>query len=230
MASILQVVQMRSDVVDGIERFRKKAEFKVFEGRNPASDYSGSIGKSRVTVGRFSYGIDNFKVLQWGEGAAFSVGRFCSIAKNVTVFLGGNHRTDWISTFPFGFMFTEQLGSEKFEGLPSSRGDVVIGNDVWIGDGATIMSGVTIGDGAVVAANSHVVKNVAPYSIVGGNPAVLIRNRFPQSTIEKLLTLKWWDLPTEDVRQLAPQLSGSPAEEDLSHLIIHYRRTATPSA
>ncbi len=196
----------------------------MFDGRNSTRDYSEALGKSRLFVGCFSYGMHNFKIMQWGEGATLSIGRFCSIAKDVTIFLGGNHRTDWVSTFPFGHVFTDQLGSEKVEGLPTSRGDVIVGNDVWIGDGTTIMSGVAIGDGAVVAANSHVVKNVAPYSIVGGNPAVLIRYRFDSSIIEKLLILRWWDLPIEEIRKLASELSACPDEKSLSDLIIHYRR------
>ena len=75
----------------------------------------------------------------------------------------------------------------------SSKGDIVVGSDVWIGRGSTILSGVTIGDGAVVAAGSMVTKDVAPFSIVGGNPARLIRMRFDEHTVEKLLVLRWWD-------------------------------------
>jgi len=195
----------------------------LFEGRDSTSDYVGILGNSRLSVGRFTYGMHNFKVMQWNEGASLSIGRFCSIAKDVTVFLGGNHRTDWISTFPFGHVFTDQLGTKKVEGLPATVGDVVIGNDVWIGDGATVMSGVTIGDGAVVAANSHVVKNVPPYSIVGGNPAALIRYRFTPSVIAKLLKLSWWDLPLEDIRRIASRLSDAPNEESLSDLIRQLR-------
>ena len=79
----------------------------------------------------------------------------------------------------------------------TTRGDVIIGNDVWIADNVTIMSGVRIGDGAVIACNSHVVKDVEPYSIVGGNPAKFIKHRFTQEQIECLLKIKWWNWDTQ---------------------------------
>ena len=93
------------------------------------------IGRSPITFGRFTYGYENISVFQSGEGAALKVGAFCSIAPMVTIFLGGNHRTDWISTFPFGHIFQDELGEEIIPGHPSTNGDVIIGDDVWIGTG-----------------------------------------------------------------------------------------------
>lgn len=92
--------------------------------------------------------------------------------------------------------------------------DVTIGNDVWLAYGVTIVSGVTIGDGAVVAASSHVVKDVAPYSIVGGNPAKAIRKRFNESQIEKLLAIKWWDWDDTKIRAELPHLTSDPGSMD----------------
>ena len=112
---------------------------------------SGAAGTSKVVVGRFTYGHDRLVVRQWGEGAALRIGSFCSFAEKITIMLGGNHRTDWITTYPFGHVFEEQFGADPVAGHPSTNGDVVIGDDVWIGHGATVISGVTIGDGAVVA-------------------------------------------------------------------------------
>jgi virginiamycin A acetyltransferase len=91
-------------------------------------------------------------------------------------------------------------------GHPSTKGDVIIGNDVWIGANVTIMSGVTIGDGAVIANNSHVVKNVEPYSLVGGNPAKLIKYRFTPEQIEKLLKIKWWYWDDKKINKFTPLL------------------------
>ena len=125
-----------------------------------------SVGRSVVEVGRFTYGVEHIKVRQWGEGAALKIGQFFSIADNITVFLGGNHRTDWVTTFPFGHVYQDEFGHTGAVGHPATRGDVSIGNDVWIGAGVTIMSGVTIGDGAVLAANSTVTGNVVPYEIL----------------------------------------------------------------
>lgn len=135
---------------------------------------------------------DPIDIKEWGEGAKLHIGAFCSIATKCTVFLGGNHRVDRITTYPFGHI-NQSIFHHDGSGHPCTKGDVTIGNDVWIGHNVTIMSGVTIGDGAVIAANSHVVKDVEPYSIYGGNPACLIRYRFSDDIIRKLLQIQWWN-------------------------------------
>ena len=142
-----------------------------------------------ITKGRHSYGDP--QIFQWGEGAKLITGNFCSIA-NCKIYLGGNHRTDWVTTYPFGHINKHIFNKFDGAGHPQTKGDVVIGNDVWIGGNAVIMSGITIGDGAVIANNSHVVKDVPPYSIVGGNPAQVIKYRFTEEQIEKLLQIQWW--------------------------------------
>lgn len=139
-------------------------------------------------VGRGTYGTPT--VLRYGSDSKLIIGAFCSISKNVTIFLGGNHRIDWISTYPFYMYFGEKY---FIENCSTSNGDVIIGNDVWLGFGSTIMSGVKISDGSVIGANSVVTTNVEPYSIVGGNPARLIKKRFDDMTIEKLMKIKWWN-------------------------------------
>jgi acetyltransferase-like isoleucine patch superfamily enzyme len=181
------------------------------------------VGKSHVTVGNFTYGHENISVLQWNEGAPLEIGSFCSIAKNVEIFLGGNHRTDWITTFPFGHIFQEELGGVNIQGCPVSKGGVFIGNDCWIGRGVTIMSGISIGDGAVIAANSTIVKNVQPYQIVGGNPARHLKLRFSEEIISLLLELKWWDLPIQEIKKLTAELSMPPEVSKLRDLIRIYR-------
>ena len=183
---------------------------------------NGHIGNSPVTVGRFTYDASKILVLEWGEGAALRIGSFCSIA-NCRIFLGGNHRTDWVSTFPFGHVFQDELGSESQAGHPATKGDVVIGNDVWIGHGAVIMSGVTIGDGAVIAAGSHVVADVPAYCIAGGNPAELIRSRFNGAIVNLLLMLRWWDLEVEQIRKIKGLLNAVPNADVLTELVERYR-------
>ena len=153
-----------------------------------------------TTVGRCTYGK---LTVRWeNPDAKLICGKFCAIGANAIVYLGGNHRTDWISTFPFGHRRVKQtrMPFDCFPGWPSpdigtltTKGSVTIGNDVWIADNVTIMSGVTIGDGAAIANNSHVVRDVEPYSIVGGNPAALIRYRFTKEQADLLLAIKWWD-------------------------------------
>lgn len=181
------------------------------------------IGASPIEIGRFSYGMGNIALFEWGEGAALRIGAFCSFAKKITIVLGGNHRVDWVTTYPFGTAYPDELGDRPVPGHPATAGDIVIGNDVWAGQGVTIMSGVTIGDGAVLATNATVVKDVAPYEIVGGNPAKAIRKRFDDETIALLLTLRWWELPVETIRQIVPQLTAAPTPDTLRALIATYR-------
>lgn len=180
---------------------------------------TGYIGNSQVFVGRFTYGFENLSVRQWGEGASLNIGAFCSLADRITIFLGGNHRTDWVTTFPFGHIFQDELGGEDIVGHPATNGGVCIGNDVWIGSGASIMSGITIGDGAVIAANASVVKDVPPYHIVAGNPAKSIKQRFDDETIELLLKLKWWNLDLSAIKDITKILCASPDKSALRKLI-----------
>lgn len=178
-----------------------------FSSARPEVEKTARVGASEVTVGRFSYGYKRIRVRQWGEGAALRIGSFCSIAGDLTVFLGGNHRTDWATTFPFGSIATDQLGGEGITGHPYSNGDVRVGHDVWLGESVTVMSGVSIGHGAVIAAMSTVVRDVGPYEIWGGNPARRISTRFEPEIVADLLDLQWWDLEIDEIRQIAPLLS-----------------------
>jgi acetyltransferase-like isoleucine patch superfamily enzyme len=153
--------------------------------------------KYRTNVGDHSYGTP--KIIDFNEGTTVRIGKYCSIAEGVVIMLGGNHRLEWITTYPFPAL-SERWGKARgIIGHPQSRGDVIIGNDVWLGAEAMILSGVSIGDGAAVAARSVVVKDVPPYSVVGGNPAKLLKMRFSDEEIEKLLKIRWWDWPDEKV-------------------------------
>jgi acetyltransferase-like isoleucine patch superfamily enzyme len=159
-----------------------------------------------MSVGKHTYGKIN---VHWADTSKLTIGNFCSIAGNVNVYLGGNHNTDWVTTYPFGHRLQDIFNNSNGYGHPTTKGDVIIGNDVWIGNNVTIMSGVTIGDGAVIAMNSHVVKNVEPYSIIGGNPAKLIKYRFTREQIEKLLEIKWWNWDDEKVNAFIPFLCNT---------------------
>lgn len=141
-------------------------------------------------VGKHTYGRP--RIIHFNEGAKLSIGNYCSISKNVTIFLGGNHRSDWVSTYPFPALDYYWPKSKPISGYNTSKGDITIGNDVWIGYGAIIMSGVTIGDGSVIGANAVVANDIPPYSIVVGNPGKVIKTRFSESQIKSLLQIKWW--------------------------------------
>ncbi len=176
------------------------------------------IGKCAVEIGRFTYGTKRMKVFDWDEGTSLKIGAFCSVAPGLRILMGGNHRTDWISTFPFGAVHRDHLNVVRKEGTGYSNGNVRIGNDVWIGMDVTIMSGVTIADGAVIAASSVVVKDVGPYEIWGGNPAKLLKPRFDKHVISALLELAWWDRPLDEITALVPVLCAPPSESALARL------------
>ena len=187
---------------------------KVGQPIDPSETRVWREGRSTVTMGRFSYS-GSLVLRQWGEGANLTIGQFCSIAEGVTIFLGGNHRVDWATTFPFGHVFESQLQVEAPPGHPATKGNVVIGNDVWLGSGTTIMSGLSIGDGAVIAAGSIITKSIGPYEVWGGNPARKIKDRFAREVTDRLLALEWWNLPISTVRELAPILSQPPTVDTL---------------
>lgn len=121
------------------------------------------------------------------------IGRYCSIGSGAVFMMAGNqgHRNDWISTFPFFYIDNENF-TDAEDGFQRA-GDTIVGNDVWIGSEAMIMSGVKIGDGAIIASRAVVTKDVAPYEVVGSNPAKHIKFRFSESEIAMLLEMQWWD-------------------------------------
>ena len=171
-----------------------------------------------LTVGEFTYGMEHLEILFRDSGAKVEIGKFCSIARGVKILLGGHHRHDWSTTYPFGEVFQETFGEYVPANQQKSKGSVIIGNDVWIGLGTTIMPGIIVGDGAVIAANTHVTSNVQAYSIVGGNPSRLIKFRFDEEIINELLELRWWDLPIEHVKEVQKILTQEPTFETLKRL------------
>lgn len=156
----------------------------------------------RVAVGRFTYGSPQFML--WDDKERIRIGAFCSIASDVVIFGGGEHRLDWVTTFPLRIALGDPKGGQ--DGHPATKGETKIGNDVWIGFGATIMSGVEIGDGAVIGARSVVSKDVCPYSVVVGNPARSVKRRFTDDQIAALLEIRWWDWSLDKITSCRDQL------------------------
>ncbi len=148
------------------------------------------------------------------------IGSFCSIGSGAAFIMAGNqgHRADWVSTFPFFWMPEVEAFAGAANGyLPA--GDTVIGNDVWIGSEAMVMPGIRIGDGAVIGSRALITRDVEPYAIMGGNPARLIRKRFADGDIARLLEMRWWDWPEEALRAAMPLLTSG----DIPALWQHWR-------
>ena len=166
------------------------------------------VKNPNIIVGDYTYyddfeNVENFeknvKYLFDFVGDKLVIGKFCMIASDVKFIMNGaNHLTESLSTYPFSIFGNGWEKAMEGKTYPQ-KGNITIGNDVWIGYNATIMAGVTIGDGAIIATNSTVIKDVEPYSIVGGNPAKEIKKRFSDETIAKLLELQWWNWDIEKI-------------------------------
>jgi virginiamycin A acetyltransferase len=175
------------------------------------------VKNPNIIVGDYTY-YDDFENVENFEknvkyhfdfvGDKLIIGKFCMIASDVKFIMNGaNHLTKALTTYPFAIFGQGWENAMEGKHYPK-KGDILIGNDVWIGYNATIMAGVTIGNGAIIATNATVIKDVEPYTIVGGNPATLIKKRFSDDVIEKLLKLKWWDWSIEKITENIQNLTG----------------------
>lgn len=173
------------------------------------------IDHPNIQIGDFSYANDFDSPVDWaarlapylylGAPERLVMGRFCQIAHGVRfITASANHAMTGLTTFPFPVFDPASIDDYKagFTGLP----DTVVGHDVWIGHGALILPGVCIGSGAIIGAGSVVARDVAPYTIVAGNPAREVRSRFAPDIIERLLDLAWWDWPLDRIRAAVPLL------------------------
>jgi len=181
------------------------------------------VGSPKIVVGEYTYyddpegatGFEHHNVLYAYGPERLIIGKYCAIATGTRFLMAGaDHPTMGVSTFPFT-MFGGEWAERTLDivtGMPS-RGDTVVGNDVWFGHRSTVMPGVRIGDGAIIAAGAVVTADVPPYTIVGGNPARPIRRRFDDAGIDRLLRAAWWDWPAELVTEHARTImAGTPAD------------------
>jgi acetyltransferase-like isoleucine patch superfamily enzyme len=196
------VVQLVREIIPTIRR-----------GAGPRLRWRALQKAGVVVVGDHTYGFPN--IYSWGDDTKLHIGKYCSIAEGVVIVLGGEHRMDWVTTFPFSALARDWPPAKQIKGHPSTKGDVVIGNDVWIGQGALILSGVTIGDGAVIGAGSVVTKDVKDYAIAAGNPAKFVKFRFDQATRIGLKKLLWWNWSDEKVVGNMGKLMCTPEESGL---------------
>jgi len=189
------------------------------------------VTNPQIIVGDYSYyddsedGPESFEKhvthLYPFMGDKLIIGKFCSIAKGVNFMMNGaNHFMNCLSTYPFGIIDEFKDLSAPFS-TKESRGDTIIGNDVWIGQNATFLPGVHVGDGAIIGANSVVGKDIPAYAVAVGNPIQIKKYRFDQETIDLLLELKWWDKDIEEIKKLVLLLSSdlSKSKEELKKLM-----------
>jgi virginiamycin A acetyltransferase len=179
------------------------------------------VRNPRIQIGDFTYYDHPERATEFETDAvlyAFSserlvIGRYCAIAAGVRFLMGGaNHADLGPSTFPFGIFGGDWADTMDLVMSAPSRGDTVVGNDVWLGYEALVLPGVTIGDGAIVAAASVVAADVPPYAIVAGNPARVVRRRYDDADVERLLAAAWWDWPVEAVTAHAREImTADPA-------------------
>ena len=180
------------------------------------------VKNPNIIVGDYTY-YDDFENVENFEknvkyhfdfvGDKLIIGKFCMIASDVKFIMNGaNHLTDSLSTYPFAIFGNGWENAMEGKSYPQ-KGNIHIGNDVWIGYNATIMPGVHIGDGAIIAANSTITKDVEPYTIVGGNPAKKIRKRFSEDVITKLLELKWWNWNMEKITKNIKNLTENKIDK-----------------
>ncbi|MGC9143865.1 CatB-related O-acetyltransferase [Hydrogenobaculum sp.] len=164
-------------------------------------------------VGKYTYG--HIMVYRHDQRVMLEIGSFTSIAAyNVKALLSsGGHFTDYVTTYPLHEFFPFYEDSPPPVQPLNSKGDMIIGSDVWIGIETLLMPGIKIGDGAVIGAGSVVVKDVPPYAVVGGNPARVLKYRFHQDIIDELLKIRWWDWEDERIREAAPFLMSKNVEE-----------------
>lgn len=176
------------------------------------------IQNPNIIVGDYTY-YDDFENVENFEknikyhfdfiGDKLIIGKFCMIASNVTFIMNGaNHLTDSITSYPFAIFGHDWSNAMEGKSYPT-KGDTIVGNDVWIGYNSTIMPGIRIGDGAIIATNSTITKDVEPYTIVGGNPAKEIRKRFTEKETIKLLEIKWWNWTIEKITQNLKHLTDN---------------------
>jgi acetyltransferase-like isoleucine patch superfamily enzyme len=175
---------------------------------------------SQISIGAHSYGWPRFMTFAAHE--RIEIGAFCSIAEEVVIFGGGEHRSDWISTYPFRVAF--ELEGAGCDGHPHSKGKTTIGSDVWLGFRSIILSGVTIGHGAIVGAGAVVTTDVPAYTIVGGNPARCIRARFTKEACAVLLQVQWWNWPLDIILKNVNLLSSESVETNLQAISKIYQQ------
>lgn len=190
----------------------KQQELEIFYKYSNLTRFH--VVDSHSSVGEFTYGIP--QIVRYSEDGHLTIGKFCCIADDVKMLLGGQHDYKRVSQYAFIPKVQEMFSNFQYSDKPVK--DICIGNDVWIGRNVTILQGVTIGDGAVVGTNALVTKDIPPCAIVGGVPCKLIGYRFDEHQIKALLRIKWWDWPIGKIRKNIDLIMG----KDINRFITEF--------
>jgi acetyltransferase-like isoleucine patch superfamily enzyme len=183
-------------------------------GRSPGkSTFQDLVKSGRVTIGAHSYGEPDVLVYT-GDSGHVHIGRFCAMATGIEIFVGGGHRIDTVTGFPMRIYF--DLPGKFLDGNPCTKGDVVIGNDVWLGKNCRLLSGVHVGNGAVVGAYTVVASDVRAYAVMVGNPGREVRRRFTDEQCDALEAIAWWNWSDEVIRKHVSLLSSPDIEGFIS--------------
>ena len=194
-----------------INFFKKKKTFFLNDSLKE------EIKKNFAEIESWSYG--NPKVYRWNYTSRIKIGKFCSIGPEVNFLIGSNHHLKWITTSPLSASyFNDSFPNCSNIDLEKKSGDLVIMNDVWIGAFSTIFDGVEIGNGSIIGAGSVIRKNVEPYSVVVGNPQIVLKKRFSEDKIKILEDSKWWKLKDDQINIISPYLLSEDFEGFISAL------------
>lgn len=165
-----------------------------------------------LVIGEHSYGVPNVHLYKGSESKVI-IGKYCSLAPGVTFITGGIHPANWVSTYPFRSRWN--LPGADRDGMPFTKGNIVVGSDVRIGTDAMILSGVTIGHGAIIAARAVVTRDIPAYAIAAGVPARVVSMRFDEQVVRRLLRVAWWEWDEAKIRGTIPLLSSPQVESFL---------------
>ncbi len=194
-----------------MEFLNQKEWYSTFQSEHPGL----------LEIGDYTYGPLMFLI--WDASTKLKIGKFCQIADDCSAYVGGEHDRKRVSTFPFDVLAGGNGDKDRF-----TRGDIVIGDDVWIGAKSVILSGSTIGSGSIIGAGSVVRKNttIPPYSIAIGNPIEVVKYRFSSLQIQALLKIQWWNWPIEKIKEAMPLLTGRDIDAFIEK--YHNQETTTP--
>lgn len=203
-------------VINSLKLYLKKIKWRRANRHNFTFAVNAEVSVKNVTVGNYTYGP--IKILSAVEKSKLKIGAFCSIAEGVLFVLNSEHPTDLISTYPIKARILKHCADA------TSKGDIVIDDDVWLGARCIVMSGVHIGQGAVIAAGAVVTKDVPPYAIVGGVPAKIIRYRFTEKTVEELLKIDFSAMDKKTIEMLKDELYSNPEVNGVSEKFPHKKQ------